>query len=44
MIDIVREVEAVQREVGRGRISGDYRVGGRFQFEGTAGGDIVATE
>ena len=82
MIDIVREIEAVQREVGSGRIaagegrairlrrtyeapiddvwdaltnperisrwflpiSGDYRVGGRYQFEGNAGGDIVACE
>ena len=82
MIDIVREIEAVQREVGTGRIaagegrtirlrrtyaaaiddvwdaltnperigrwflpiSGDYRVGGRYQFEGNAGGEIVACE
>lgn len=82
MIDIVREIEAVQREVGAGRIaagegravtlrrtyaapiaevwdaltsperigrwflpiSGDYRVGGRYQFEGNAGGEIVACE
>jgi uncharacterized protein YndB with AHSA1/START domain len=82
MIDIVREVEAVQREVGQGRIpagegravrlrrtydapiedvwdaltnperigrwflpvSGDFRVGGRYQFEGNAGGEIVACE
>jgi uncharacterized protein YndB with AHSA1/START domain len=82
MIDIVREIEAVQREVGSGRIaagegrairlrrtyeapledvwdaltnperigrwflpvSGDYRVGGRYQFEGNAGGEIVACE
>ncbi len=80
MIDIIREIEAVEREVGRGRIaageghtvrlrriydatveevwdaltsperisrwflpiSGDYRVGGRYQFEGNAGGEIVA--
>ena len=80
MIDIVHEIEAVQREVGSGRIaagegrtirlrrtydapigdvwdaltnperigrwflpiSGDYRVGGRYQFEGNAGGEIVA--
>jgi uncharacterized protein YndB with AHSA1/START domain len=80
MIDIVREIESVQREVGSGRvaagdgrqvrlrrtydapiedvwdaltnpqrigrwflpISGDYRVGGRYQFEGNAGGDILA--
>jgi len=82
MIDIVREIDAVQREVGSGRIaagegrairlrrtydaqvddvwdaltnperisrwflpvSGDYRVGGRYQFEGNAGGEIVACE
>ena len=82
MIDIVREIEAVQREVGTGRIaagegrairlrrtydapiddvwdaltnpdrigrwflpiSGDYRLGGRYQFEGNAGGEIVACE
>jgi uncharacterized protein YndB with AHSA1/START domain len=82
MIDIVREIEAVQREVGIGRIaagegrairlrrtydapiddvwdaltnperisrwflpiSGDYRIGGRYQFEGNAGGEIVACE
>jgi uncharacterized protein YndB with AHSA1/START domain len=82
MIDIVREIEAVQREVGSGRIaagegrairlrrtydapiddvwdaltnperisrwflpiSGDYRTGGRYQFEGNAGGEIVACE
>jgi uncharacterized protein YndB with AHSA1/START domain len=82
MIDIVREIEAVQREVGSGRIaagegrmirlqrtldapiddvwdaltnparigrwflpiSGDYRVGGRYQFEGNAGGEIVACD
>jgi uncharacterized protein YndB with AHSA1/START domain len=82
MIDIVREIEAVQREVGSGRIaagegrairlrrtydapiddvwdaltnperisrwflpiSGDYRLGGRYQFEGNAGGEIVACE
>ena len=82
MIDIVREIEAVQREVGSGRIaagegrtvrlrrtydapiedvwdaltnperisrwflpiSGDYRVGGRYQFEGNAGGEIVSCE
>src|SRR3954467_13295429 len=80
MIDIVREIEAVEREVGTGPhaagegrvvrlrrtydapiedvwdaltnperigrwflpISGDYRIGGRFQFEGNAGGEIVA--
>ena len=82
MIDIVREIEAVQREVGEGSvpagvghavrlrreydapiedvwdaltnperigrwflpISGDYRLGGRYQFEGNAGGRIVACE
>ena len=82
MIDIVREIEAVQREVGTGTIpagdgrvvrlrrtydapieevwaalttperigrwflpiSGDYRVGGRYQFEGNAGGEILACE
>ena len=79
MIDIVREIDAVQREVRSGRIaagegrqvrmqrtynapieevwdaltdperigrwflpvSGDYRLGGRYQFEGNAGGEIV---
>jgi uncharacterized protein YndB with AHSA1/START domain len=82
MIDIVREIQAVQREVGEGRIpagvgrsirlrrdydapiedvwdaltsperisrwflpiSGDFRLGGRYQFEGNAGGEIVACE
>jgi uncharacterized protein YndB with AHSA1/START domain len=82
MIDIVREIEAVERELGAGRleagearairlrrtydapiddvwdaltnperigrwflpISGDYRVGGRYQFEGNAGGEILACE
>ncbi len=82
MIDIVREIEAVQREVGVGRIaagegravrlrrtfdapigdvwdaltdperigrwflpiSGDYRLGGRYQFEGNAGGEILACD
>ncbi|HET9457478.1 MAG TPA: SRPBCC family protein [Candidatus Limnocylindrales bacterium] len=82
MIDIVREIETVQREVGSGRIaagegrtirlrrtydapvedvwdavtnperitrwflpiSGDYRVGGRYQLEGNAGGQILACE
>ena len=82
MIDIVREIEAVQREVGTGRvpdgegkairmrrtyqapiedvwdaltdphrigrwflpISGDYRIGGRYQFEGNAGGEILACD
>jgi uncharacterized protein YndB with AHSA1/START domain len=78
MIDVVHQIEAVQREVGEGRltageakvvrlrrtyvaeiddvwdaltnpdrigrwflpISGDYRLGGRYQFEGNAGGEI----
>jgi uncharacterized protein YndB with AHSA1/START domain len=82
MIDIVHEIEAVEREVGTGRIaagegrairlsrtydapiedvwdalttpdriarwflpiSGDYRVGGHYQLEGNAGGEIVACE
>jgi uncharacterized protein YndB with AHSA1/START domain len=82
MIDIVREIEAVQREVAEGQIaagegrtvrllrtydapiddvwdavtnperisrwflpiSGDFRVGGRYQLEGNAGGAIVACE
>ena len=82
MIDIVREIEAIQREVGGGRIpagegrtvrlsatydapiddvwdaltnperigrwflpiSGDYRLGGSYQFEGNAGGEIVACD
>jgi len=82
MIDIVHEIEAVQREVGSGRIaagegrairlrrtydapvddvwdaltnperisrwflpiSGTYRVGGRFQLEGNAGGEILICE
>jgi uncharacterized protein YndB with AHSA1/START domain len=82
MIDIVREIEAVQREVGTGQvpagegrrvlltriydapvddvwdaltdpdrigrwflpISGDYRLGGNFQFEGNAGGEIRECE
>jgi uncharacterized protein YndB with AHSA1/START domain len=82
MIDIVRELEAEQREVGRKRmpageartvqlrrtfdapiddvwdaftsperigrwflpISGDYRIGGRYQFEGNAGGEILACD
>jgi uncharacterized protein YndB with AHSA1/START domain len=82
MVDIVREIEAVQREVGEGSvpagvgrlvklqreyaapiddvwdaltnperigrwflpISGDYRLGGRYQFEGNAGGRIVECE
>jgi uncharacterized protein YndB with AHSA1/START domain len=79
MIDVVRELEAVRREVGQDRIpagdgrsvrlerdydapiddvwdavtnperigrwflpiSGDYRVGGRYQLEGNAGGQIL---
>jgi uncharacterized protein YndB with AHSA1/START domain len=79
MIDIVREIEAVQREVGPGQlaagegravrlrrtydahiddvwdaltnperigrwflpISGDYRLGGKYQFDGNAGGEIL---
>jgi uncharacterized protein YndB with AHSA1/START domain len=82
MIDITREIEAVQREVGEGvvpagpgrsvllrrefdtpiedvwdaltnperigrwflPISGDYRLGGQYQFEGNAGGKIVACD
>jgi uncharacterized protein YndB with AHSA1/START domain len=82
MIDIVHEIDAVQREVGSGRIaagegrairlrrtydapiadvwdaltnperisrwflpiSGDYRLGGRYQFEGNAGGEILACD
>jgi uncharacterized protein YndB with AHSA1/START domain len=82
MIDIVREIEAVQREVGSGPlaagegrairlrrtydapieevwdaltsperirrwflpISGDYRVGGRYQLEGNAGGTILTCD
>lgn len=82
MIDIIREIEAVQREVGSGRlpageghvvrlrrtydspiddvwdavtsperiggwflpVSGDFRLGGRYQLEGNAGGDILACE
>ena len=82
MIDIVREIESVQREVGTARIaagegrmvrlrrtypaaiddvwdaltnperigrwflpiSGDFRIGGHYQFEGNAGGTIVACE
>ena len=79
MIDIVREIDAVQREVRAGRtaagegrqvrlertydapiddvwdaltnperigrwflpVSGDYRLGGTYQFEGNAGGEII---
>jgi uncharacterized protein YndB with AHSA1/START domain len=82
LIDIIREIEAVRREVGSGRlaagegravrlqrtydapveevwdaltsperitrwflpVSGDYRIGGRFQLEGNAGGEILACE
>jgi uncharacterized protein YndB with AHSA1/START domain len=82
MIDITREIDAIQREVGArtiragagrvvrlqrdydapiedvwdaltnperiGRwflpISGDYRIGGRYQFEGNAGGEILECE
>ena len=82
MIDIVRELEAVQREVGTGRIaagegrtvrlrrtydapiedvwdavttparisrwflpiSGDLRLGGHYQIEGNAGGEILSCE
>ena len=82
MIDIVREIEATQREVGTGQVpagegrrvtltrtyqapiddvwdaltnpdrigrwflpvSGDYRLGGTYQFEGNAGGRIVACD
>ena len=82
MIDVIREIETVQREVGSRKvpggeartillrrtydapiedvwdaltnperisrwflpISGDYRLGGRYQFEGNAGGEIVACE
>ena len=82
MIDIVREIEAVTREVGEGSVpagvghavrlqrdfdapiedvwdavtnperisrwflplSGDYRVGGRYQLEGNAGGTILACD
>ena len=82
MIDIVREIEAVQREVGTGRlaagearivrlrrtydapiqevwdalttperitrwflpISGEYRIGGHYQLEGNAGGEILSCE
>jgi uncharacterized protein YndB with AHSA1/START domain len=82
MIDINREIEAVQREVGSGQLAagkghvvrlrrtyeasiedvwdgvtnperisrwflpvgGDFRVGGRYQLEGNAGGEILACE
>ena len=82
MIDIVREIDAVQRALGTGRLedteahiitmrrtydapiddvwdaltsperiarwfmplSGDLRIGGRYQIEGNAGGEILACE
>jgi uncharacterized protein YndB with AHSA1/START domain len=82
MIDVTKQIEAVQRELGSGTlaagearairlrrmydapiediwdaltdperigrwflpISGDYRIGGHYQFEGNAGGEIVACE
>jgi uncharacterized protein YndB with AHSA1/START domain len=83
MIDIVREIQSTQREVGESQapdgatirsvrlrrdfeapiedvwdaltnperigrwflpISGDYRLGGRYQFEGNAGGEILVCE
>jgi uncharacterized protein YndB with AHSA1/START domain len=82
MVDVIRELEAIQRDVGPGRtasgeghtvrlsrtydapieevwnalttpervsrwflpVSGDYRVGGHFQFEGNAGGKIVSCD
>ncbi|HEY8167962.1 MAG TPA: SRPBCC family protein [Candidatus Limnocylindrales bacterium] len=82
MIDMLNEIDAVQREVGVGRvpagegrvvrlrrtydapigdvwdaltnperigrwflpISGDYRLGGHYQFEGNAGGTILACD
>jgi len=82
MIDIIREIEAVERHVGTGPhaageghvirlrrtydapiddvwdaltnpdrigrwflpISGDYRLGGHYQFAGNAGGEILACE
>jgi uncharacterized protein YndB with AHSA1/START domain len=82
MIEITREIEAVRRETGAGRlgdsdartvilrrtyaapigdvwdaltnpdrigrwflpVSGDYRLGGTYQFEGNAGGRIVACD
>lgn len=81
-MDIVEEIEAIEREVGSGQlpagearvirlrrtydapiedvwdaltrperisrwflpVSGDLRLGGRYQFEGNAGGEIVACE
>jgi uncharacterized protein YndB with AHSA1/START domain len=82
MIDMLREIDAVERETGSGRlaagegrsvrlqrdydapiddvwdaltnperisrwflpVSGDYRIGGHYQFEGNAGGTILACE
>ena len=82
MIDIVQQIEAVQREVGTGQvpagegkavrlrrtyaasiedvwsaltdpdrigrwflpITGDFRIGGHYQFEGNAGGEILACD
>ena len=82
MIDIIREIEAAQRELGNGTIaagdgpmiriqrtydapiedvwdaltnpdrigrwflpiSGDYRIGGRYQFDGNAGGEILVCD
>ena len=82
MIDVIQQIEAIQREVGTGTIpagegrsirlrrryeapiqdvwdaltdpdrisrwflpvSGDFRLGGRYQFEGQAGGEILACE
>jgi uncharacterized protein YndB with AHSA1/START domain len=82
MIDVIRQIEAVQRETGTGRlaagdartvslrrtyaapvedvwdalttpdrisrwflpVSGDYRLGGTYQFEGNAGGEILECE
>ena len=79
MIDVIHQIEAIQREVGPGRlpagegrtirlqrtydapiddvwaafteperlsrwflpVSGDFRLGGRYQFEGQAGGEIL---
>ena len=82
MIDIAREIQAVERETGPGQvggvegrtvrlrrtydapvddvwdaltnperigrwflpISGDYRIGGRYQFEGNAGGEVLSCD
>ena len=82
MIDVIRQIEAVERETGTGRlgssdghlirlrrtygaeiddvwdaltnperigrwflpVSGDYRIGGRYQFQGNAGGEILDCE